>query len=124
MRLHRGPRVDTTVLGAATLLALAMGSDSDAAERFELVPPPAVVAEDTAMADLAGVWTSADGTVRLALDQDGTYERGITGRREATHGSYRVNGTFVLLRDDSGLRTTATHVDDSLEMAGHRLFRD
>ena len=123
MRHHRGPRVDTTVLGAATLLALAMGNGTDATEHFELVPPPAVVTDDPGAARLAGVWLSADGTVRLALDADGTYERSIAGRKKPAHGTYRVNGTFVLLRDDSGLRTTVTAFDDSLEMAGHRLFR-
>jgi len=119
VRLHPGPRAGTTILGAATLLALAMG-DGSSPRQFKLVPPPAVVTGS----GLAGLWRSTDGAVRLALEPDGTYERSVTGRRKATRGTYRVEGTTVLLQDDSGLRTTVTSFDDTLEMAGHRLFRD
>ena len=121
MRPNPGPRIDTTILGAATLLALAMGTGSGPTE-FELAPPAAATA-DADTAHHAGVWLSADGTVRLALAPDGTYERSVAGRKRAARGTYRVAGLSVLLRDDNGLRTSATFVDDALEVAGHRLYR-
>ncbi|HEU4347402.1 MAG TPA: Atu4866 domain-containing protein [Actinoplanes sp.] len=123
MRIHCGPGVDTTILGAATLLALAMGNGSAPSE-FELVHPPAVVAADADAAGYLGLWLSPDRTVRLALEPDGRYERSVAGRKKVAHGTYRVAGTTVLLRDDSGLRTTVIFFDGALEMAGHRLFRE
>lgn len=121
MRPNPGPRIDTTILGAATLLALAMGTGSGPTE-FELAPPAAATA-DADTAHHAGVWLSADGTVRLALAPDGTYERSVAGRKRAARGTYRVADRSVLLRDDNGLRTSATFADDALEMAGHLLYR-
>ena len=120
MHLHPGPRIDTTILGAATLLALAMGNGSGPTE-FEFAPPPAAVTADAAR--YAGVWLSADGTVRLVLAPDGTYERSVAGRKRAARGTYRVTGAEVLLRDDNGLRTTAALSGDTLDMAGHQLHR-
>jgi hypothetical protein len=113
-------RVDTTILGAATLLALATGDGSGPVELAAAPPHPAVTGT---AADYAGVWLSADGEVRLRLEPDGTYERSITGREQVARGTYRWDGATVLLRDDSGLRTTATFFDGRLEMAGHSLFR-
>jgi hypothetical protein len=113
-------RVDTPIFGAATLLALAMGNGAPPADLTAAPPHPAPTGTAT---EYAGVWLSADGAVRLALTVDGTYERSITGRRQVARGTYREDGTTVLLRDDSGLRTTATFVGGVLEMAGHDLFR-
>lgn len=121
MRPFRGPRVDTIILGAASLLALAMGSGA-VTEHFELVPPSAVVSDGVVDADLVGVWLSGDRTVRLSLEADGSYESTVEGREKAAHGTYRVADGAVHLRDDSGLRTTVTRVDGMLEMAGHQLF--
>jgi hypothetical protein len=122
MRPQPGPRIDTTILGAATLLALAMGSGSAPTE-FEFAPPSAAATTDPGAPAHAGVWLSADGTVRLTLAPDGTYERSVAGRKRAARGTYRLAGLHLVLRDDNGLRTTATVVDDSLEVAGHRLYR-
>jgi hypothetical protein len=121
MRVFRGPRVDTTILGAASLLALAMGSDA-VTEHLELVPPSAVVSDGVVEKDLVGVWLSGDSTVRLSLEADGTYESTVQGRWKAAHGTYRVADGEVRLRDESGLQTTVTRVDGMLEMAGHQLF--
>lgn len=111
----RTPRFDATILGPASLLALAM-SDGVA---FEAPPPPT---GDIA-GELLGLWLSADEMVRLAMAADGTFERGIVGRDRASHGTYRMDGPLVLLRDDSGLRTPVTVAPDRLEMAGHELFK-
>jgi Agrobacterium tumefaciens protein Atu4866 len=113
-------RVDTAILDAATLLALAMGNGAEPADIESAPPLPATTGT---AADHTGMWLSADGDVRLTLKSDGTYERSITGRHRAAHGTYRVDGAMVLLRDDSGLRTAVTVADGALEMAGHSLTR-
>jgi len=113
MRTDCPPRVDTTVLDAAALLAIALGGAA-------LEVPPQPPTTDPA---LAGVWRSADGTVRLRLEPDGTYEGSVAGRSRAARGTYRVDGASLLLRDDSGLRTPVNRLGDTLEMAGYDLHR-
>lgn len=113
MRTDCPPRVDTTILDAAVLLALAFGGAT-----LDVRPPP--VATDPAV---AGLWRSPDGTIRLRLERDGTYEGAVAGRDRAARGTYRVNGAALLLLDDSGLRTPVTRLGDTLEMAGHDLRR-
>ena len=113
MRSRCDPRVDTTILDAAALLALALGGARLDARRQ---PSPA---DPT----LTGSWASADGTVRLRLEPDGRYEGSVAGRSRAVRGTYHVDGTSVLLRDDSGLRTPVTRLGDALEMAGYDLRR-
>jgi hypothetical protein len=107
--------VDTTILGTATLLALAMGSRCGATE-VDPAPTPTP-------ADCPGVWRSADGEVRLVLNPDQTYERSITGRETVARGRYRLSGATLQLHDDCGLQTTVTVVSGALEMAGHILYR-
>ncbi len=113
MRTDVPPRVDTTILDAAALLALALCGAALEARSQPGAPDPA----------LAGLWRSADGTVRLRLERDGTYEGSVAGRSRAARGTYRVDGTSVLLRDDSGLRTAVDRRGDTLEMAGYDLRR-
>ena len=123
MRIHRGPGIDATILGAATLFALALGNGNliGAPERYDFVAPRSVVTEDVSIAALVGSWRSPDATVHLDLYAGGDYERGIVGRSSTSHGSYLADGPNLLLRDDSGLRTTVIVADGALEMAGHRL---
>jgi hypothetical protein len=116
MRANPPLPVDTTVLGAASLLAIALGGDPvtgpGAAGRFPARPatgPP------------VGRWRSADGTVCLHLRTDGTYAGRVAGRRQPAQGTYDLHGAALTLRDDSGLRTPVTLHGDTLEMAGHRL---
>lgn len=121
MRLRRGPRADTTILGATSLLAIAMGGGTPALALS--APPPAVVTQTAADPAVAGTWRSLDGTVRLALRSDFTYELSVTGRDRQAHGSYLLAGADLGLRDDNGLRTPARLTDDGLiELAGHELF--
>jgi hypothetical protein len=117
MRL-RDTTVDTTVLGTSSLLALAMGRHPSG----ETAPPGHRPATITGPA-LVGRWKTADGAVRLEIKTDGTYAGAIAGRKRAAHGTYRVDGTTMTLRDDTGLRTPVTLYADELEMAGHRLNR-
>jgi hypothetical protein len=122
MRTHRGPRIDATILGAASLLALAMGPGMP--DTGTSAPgTQSVVGTGTAAADLVGEWVSPDGTVRLNLGADGRYDRSLAGRARPAHGTYRLDGSGLLLRDDSGLRTDVTVQTDALELAGHRLLR-
>lgn len=122
MRTHRGPRIDATILGAASLLALAMGPG--VSETGASAPgTQAVVGTAIAATDLVGEWISTDRTVRLTLRADGRYDRSLAGRARPAHGTYRVEGAGLLLRDDSGLRTAVTFHEGALELAGHRLLR-
>jgi hypothetical protein len=113
----RTPRVDATIFGAASLLTRALGGV--APERIA-TPLPAG-ADDAAL--LAGVWLSADSTVRLQLGADWSYLGRIEGRRRVAKGTYRAEGAGLVLRDDTGLRTPVTVAEDVLEMAGHQLFK-
>lgn len=126
MRTHRGPRIDATILGTASLLILMLGGGSAvrSSDQVGSTVPPAVVSDGVSASDLAGVWTGTDRSVRLELSADGRYVRSLVGRDKRAAGAYRIDGLKLLLRDDSGLRTTVTIYDDALDMAGHRLHRD
>jgi hypothetical protein len=117
--MMRSNRVDTTIFGAAPLLALALGGV--APERLiAAVPAPASSGEAEL---LAGIWLNADKTVRLELGADWSYLGRVAGRDRAAKGNYRPAGAGLVLRDESGLRTPVTVAGHGLEMAGHQLFR-
>jgi hypothetical protein len=113
----RTQRVETTISGATSLLTRALGGV--AAERLGASGPAA--AEDAAA--LAGIWLSADRTVRLQLGADWSYRGRVEGRRRDAKGTYRPEGSGLVLCDETGLRTPVTVAEDSLELAGHHLFR-
>jgi hypothetical protein len=122
MRIRRGPRLDTTILGATSLLAIAMGGGTGV-QALAVAPPPAVVTEAMEPPAVVGSWRSADGTVRLVLKPDLTYDLSVAGRERKAHGSYLVDGADLRLHDDDGLRTPGKVSEDGLiEMAGHELF--
>jgi Agrobacterium tumefaciens protein Atu4866 len=126
MRTHRGLRLDVIILGAASVLALALasgGGEAEVTQRFETVPAPAVAVAEQGAEAYVGVWMSADDTVRLDISADGTYARTVIGRTTAARGLYHVDGAGLQLRDESGLRTTVTSVPGGLEMAGHVLTK-
>lgn len=110
------PRVDFTVLDAASVLAIAM-SCAGSASSGPLAARPRVVIG----AAVVGRWHSPDGTVRLQLRRDGTYAGEVAGRRRPARGTYLVDGESVVLCDDSGLQTPVHVHDGELEMAGYRL---
>jgi putative ligand-binding protein with streptavidin-like fold len=105
-------RQNDPTLDAAALLTLAMSGW--AAERG---PKPARVAP----AAPVGLWLSADGTVRLDIKTDGTYDGQVAGRKRRAHGTYHIDGSLMTLSDDSGLHTPVTLREGELEMAGYRL---
>lgn len=122
MRNRRGPRLDITVLGATSLLAIALGGGGGV-QALAVAPPPAVVTGTIEPPAVAGSWRSADGTVKLVLRGDLTYELSVQGRERTAHGSYAVDGADLRLLDDDGLRTPARVTEDDLiELAGHELF--
>jgi hypothetical protein len=114
-------RIDTTILGATSLLAIAMGGSGGSA--LAVAPPPAVVTGTMEPPAVAGTWRSLDGAVTLVLRRDLSYDLTVRGRDRTAHGTYAVSGADVRLRDDDGLRTPARVSGDGLiEMAGHELF--
>jgi hypothetical protein len=122
MRTNRAPRIDATILGTASLLALAIGGATIEAP-VGSTAPPSVINDGATAANLAGSWVSADKEVRLKLGADGRYERSVKGRAKSAKGTYKLDGATLRLRDDSGLRTDVTVYDGALELAGHQLIR-
>ncbi|WIM96880.1 hypothetical protein ACTOB_000354 [Actinoplanes oblitus] len=113
------PRVDTTVLDAAAMLAIAMARTPDTG----LGPVPARPTVVTGAA-VVGAWRSPDGTVELRLRTDGTYAGEVAGRRKRAIGTYRIDGASVVLHDAASGLSTPVNVrhEGELEMAGHRLL--
>jgi hypothetical protein len=111
--------VDSTILDAAAMLAIAMGHAPQNGPGP--APPQPRMPAGTAV---IGTWRSPDGAVKLQLRTDGTYAGEVAGRRKRPHGTYRIDGDSVLLQDDSsGLRTPViVRHGGELEMAGHRLL--
>jgi hypothetical protein len=119
MTFHHETRVDTTVLDAAALHAIAMGG-REAGPAWTPRRPPARITTPAPV----GAWRSADGAVRLDIRTDGTYDGQVAGRRRRARGTYRFDGATMTLSDDSGLNTAVTlDAAGGLEMAGHRLAR-
>ncbi|GAA2491613.1 hypothetical protein [Winogradskya humida] len=110
-------RVDTTIFGTASLLTLAFGGSADIP--VPLNPPR----PDGPPVGFVGFWQNADGSVRLCLAEDWSYEGRVEGRRRAAKGTYSPYDGGLVLRDESGLRTPVLVADDRLEMAGHQLHR-
>lgn len=105
-----------TIFGTSSLLTLALGGSGDT---VEFTPPR----PGTPPEGFVGFWQNADGSVRLCLGGDGSYEGRIAGRRRSARGVYHLAGEGVVLRDESGLRTPVTVAADYLEMAGHQLYK-
>jgi putative ligand-binding protein with streptavidin-like fold len=105
------PRID---LDAAALLTLLMsGSTAES-----VGPKPARVA----LSAPVGFWLSEDGSVKLEIKTDGTYDGQVAGRKQRARGTYHIDGGLMTLSDHhSGLHTQVTLYDGELEMAGHRL---
>ena len=87
-------------------------------------PPEVVMRLNHRVATLApvGHWRSPDGTVKLDIRTDGTYDGQVAGRKRHAHGTYVVDGSTMTLSDDSGLYTPVTLGDGELEMAGYHLL--
>ncbi|MFI5934965.1 hypothetical protein [Actinoplanes sp. NPDC051494] len=112
----RTPKIDTTIFGTAALLTLAFGGN-------ETTVPVITPHPDGPPDGFVGFWRNEDGSVRLCLAEDWSFEGHVEGRRRTAKGTYHPNGGGLVLRDESGLRTPVTVADDGLEMAGHLLVR-
>jgi hypothetical protein len=110
MRPHH---VDTPAMDATALLKRVMGGRAAETGR----PAPAQIKTSAPV----GVWLSDDGTVRLDIFDDGTYDGQVAGRKRHAHGTYHIDGSMMTLSDDSGLYTPVTLREGELEMAGYRL---
>ena len=110
--------VDTAVLDAAALFAIAMGGQVAEQPGTPGHKPPKITVSAP-----VGVWLSADGTVRLDIKTDGTYAGKVAGRKRPARGTYELAGRTLTLNDDSGLHTPVAVGEGVLEMAGHRLGR-
>jgi len=114
MRTHR---VDATIFGTASLLALALGgADDDVRHAMDRPADPPE--------GFSGLWRNTDGTVRLCLGADWSYEGQVEGRHRSARGTYRPAGAGLLLSDESGLSTPVVVAGHGLEMAGHHLFKE
>ena len=99
--------VDPHALDATALLKRAMGNAGKPARVKTWAP--------------VGVWLSEDGTVRLDIFEDGTYDGQVAGRKRHAHGTYHIDGATMTLSDDSGLYTPVVLGEGELEMAGYHL---
>ncbi|WP_433373539.1 Atu4866 domain-containing protein [Actinoplanes sp. CA-142083] len=99
--------VDPHALDATALLKRAMGPTGKPAKVKTTAP--------------VGVWLSEDGTVRLDIFDDGTYDGQVAGRKRHAHGTYYIDGATMTLSDDSGLYTPVALGEGGLEMAGYHL---
>jgi hypothetical protein len=106
---------DTTILGPAALLAIALGRRGTTID----VPPVEI---RPGLQALAGGWRSGDGIVRLTLEADHRYVLSVTGRARPARGSYLLDGADLRLCDDSGLWTPARVDGDVIELAGRQLL--
>ena len=104
MRKHA---VDPNALDATALLKRALG----------VIGQPARVRTSAPV----GAWLSEDGTVRLDIFEDGTYDGQVAGRKRRAHGTYHIDGATMTLSDDSGLYTPVALGEGELEMAGYHL---
>jgi len=114
--MRQPSHAEATVLDATALLALVMGGRA-AEPGPSRGPAPARITPSAPV----GLWLSDDGTVRLDIRTDGTYDGQVAGRRRHAHGTYHLDGAVMTLSDDSGLYTPVTVGDGELEMAGHHL---
>ncbi|WBB64583.1 Atu4866 domain-containing protein [Streptomyces sp. WMMC500] len=71
------------------------------------------------------MWVTADGHIRQELRADGRYDEARGDRRSAYTGSYRVDGTRIDYRDDTGFTADGEFVDiDTLHHGGYVFHRE
>jgi hypothetical protein len=80
---------------------------------------------DLSEADLAGMWVTENGHIRLELLSGGRYDEARGARRSAYTGRWEIRGPGQLFfADDSGFTATGTVADGTLEVGGDRFRRD
>ncbi|MGF6229727.1 hypothetical protein QFZ27_003682 [Inquilinus ginsengisoli] len=80
---------------------------------------------DLSAADLAGMWVTENGHIRLELLAGGRYDEARGARRSAYTGRWEIRGPGQLFfADDSGFTAMGTVADGTLEVGGDRFRRD
>jgi hypothetical protein len=70
-----------------------------------------------------GLWVTRDGQIRQRLLPDGRYVEARGSREVAYTGAYRVEGTMIYYRDDTGFSADGEFRDDVLHHAGMVMHR-
>ncbi|MGN0099728.1 MAG: Atu4866 domain-containing protein [Dietzia sp.] len=70
-----------------------------------------------------GLWVTADGKIRQHLLPGGRYTEARGTREAAYTGDYRVDGTMIYYRDDTGFSADGQFRDDVLYHAGMIMYR-
>lgn len=71
-----------------------------------------------------GLWVTADGNIRQRLFPDGRYVEARGNREAAYTGDYRIDGTRIYYRDDTGFSADGEFRNDVLYHAGMVMHRD
>ena len=71
-----------------------------------------------------GLWVTADGDIRQRLLPGGRYVEARGNREAAYTGDYRIDGTMIYYRDDTGFSADGEFRDDVLYHAGMVMYRD
>ena len=69
-----------------------------------------------------GLWTTADGEIRQALLPNGRYVEARGHLGAAYQGTYRIEGTHIEYRDDTGFSADGDFVDGVLHHAGMIMY--
>ncbi len=70
-----------------------------------------------------GLWVTADGVIRQRLLPEGRYVEARGSREAAYTGDYRVEGTSIYYRDDTGFSADGEFKDDVLYHGGMVMYR-
>ncbi|MET3368407.1 UNVERIFIED_CONTAM: hypothetical protein ABIE34_001647 [Jeotgalibacillus campisalis] len=70
-----------------------------------------------------GLWVTADAHIRQRLLPDGRYVEARGTREAAYTGAYRIDGTMIYYRDDTGFSADGQFSDDILYHAGFVMYR-
>ncbi|SUF09019.1 Agrobacterium tumefaciens protein Atu4866 [Rhodococcus gordoniae] len=71
-----------------------------------------------------GLWVTADGNIRQRLLPEGRYVEARGSREAAYTGDYRIDGTMIYYRDDTGFSADGEFRGDVLYHAGMVMHRD
>jgi hypothetical protein len=70
-----------------------------------------------------GLWVTADGEIRQRLLPEGRYVEARGTREAAYTGAYRVEGSMIYYRDDTGFAADGEFRSDLLHHAGMIMHR-
>jgi hypothetical protein len=108
------------------LAALAVLAAPAAEAQSPTTPAQAIdMTRSLSEADLAGMWVTENGHIRLELLAGGRYDEARGAKRSAYTGRWEIRGPGqIFFADDSGFTATGTVADGTLEVGGDRFRRD